>query len=159
MGFHTLFVTCFTLREQVMDVLDAISGNWVNYAMNCIGGVNRDIVDTEQALATAKEIEQTVTRSLLPISAADQTVNARCRGVGVMTRDWGTVGPSARASGVVQDIRWASPYAVYNWLEFTIPVETVGGVRVRIVVCALEVVASYRIIQQAADAQRAFFAG
>jgi Ni,Fe-hydrogenase III large subunit len=121
--------------------------------MNCIGGVNRDIVGPEQILAAAKEIEQTVTRTLLPIFAADQTVNARCRGVGVMTREqaiaWGAVGPTARASGVAQDIRQASPYAIYDRLEFTIPVETAGDVRARIVVRALEVVESCRIIQQA----------
>ena len=43
MGFKTMFMTCFELREKVMDVLQAISGNRVNYSMNRIGGVNRDI--------------------------------------------------------------------------------------------------------------------
>jgi Ni,Fe-hydrogenase III large subunit len=45
MGFKTMFMTCFELREKVMDVLQAISGNRVNYSMNRIGGVNRDIED------------------------------------------------------------------------------------------------------------------
>jgi Ni,Fe-hydrogenase III large subunit len=43
MGFKTMFMTCFELREKVMDVLAAISGNRVNYSMNRIGGVNRNI--------------------------------------------------------------------------------------------------------------------
>ncbi len=49
MGFKTMFMTCFELREKVMDVLQAISGNRVNYSMNRIGGVNRDIEDPARA--------------------------------------------------------------------------------------------------------------
>ncbi|NMB90849.1 MAG: hypothetical protein GYA17_21010, partial [Chloroflexi bacterium] len=44
-GFQTMFMRCFALREQVMDVLEAISGNRVNYAINRVGGVNRTIQD------------------------------------------------------------------------------------------------------------------
>ena len=44
-GFQTLFMTCFALRETVMDVLEAVSGNRVNYAMNKPGGVTRDLLD------------------------------------------------------------------------------------------------------------------
>jgi len=42
-GFQTLFMQLFHLRECVMDALESISGNRVNYSMNRIGGVNRDI--------------------------------------------------------------------------------------------------------------------
>jgi len=42
-GFKTIFMACFELREKVMDALSAISGNRVNYGMNRIGGVNRDV--------------------------------------------------------------------------------------------------------------------
>jgi len=45
-GFQTLFMTCFALREQLMDVLENLSGNRVHYGMNCIGGVTRDLVDS-----------------------------------------------------------------------------------------------------------------
>ena len=51
MGFKTMFMTCFALREKVMDVLQAISGNRVNYSMNHVGGVNRDIEDPHRARA------------------------------------------------------------------------------------------------------------
>ena len=34
MGFKTMFMTCFEIREKIMDVLAAISGNRVNYSMN-----------------------------------------------------------------------------------------------------------------------------
>jgi Ni,Fe-hydrogenase III large subunit len=153
MGFQTLFMTCFTLREQIMDVLEAISGNRVNYAMNCIGGVNRDIVDPKPVLTAVQMFEQEMTRTLIPIFTTDPTVRARCAGVGVMTREqavaWGAVGPTARASNVCQDIRRASPYAAYGRLAFEVPTETAGDVLGRIVVRALEMVESCRLVKQA----------
>ena len=153
MGFQTLFMTCFTLREQIMDVLEAISGNRVNYAMNCIGGVNRDIIDPEPVLVAVKAFEQELTRTLIPIFTADPTIRARCAGVGVMTREqaiaWGAVGPTARASDIPQDIRRVAPYAAYDRLAFEVPVETTGDVLTRIIVRALEMVESCRLIRQA----------
>src|SRR5678815_4943889 len=43
MGFQSLFMEVFQLRERVMDLLESMSGNRVHYGMNRIGGVNRDI--------------------------------------------------------------------------------------------------------------------
>lgn len=153
MGFHTLFMTCFNIRERIMDVLEAISGNRVNYAMNCIGGVNRDITDPEAISSAVRAFEQELTRTLIPIFTGDPTVRARCVGVGLMSREqavaWGAVGPTARASGVLQDIRRAAPYCVYDRLEFETPVESSGDVLARIVVRALEMVQSCRLIKQA----------
>ena len=44
-GFDTLFVYTWQDREVVQDLLEMISGNRVNYAMNAIGGVRRDVSD------------------------------------------------------------------------------------------------------------------
>lgn len=153
MGFQTLFMTCFTLRERVMDVLEAISGNRVNYAMNCLGGVNRDIHDPAQVLAAVEAIETQVSQALIPVFASDRTVRARCAGVGLLSPEqavaWGAVGPTARASSVGQDIRRAAPYAAYDRLIFNVPLETGGDVQARIVVRALEIIESCHIIKRA----------
>jgi Ni,Fe-hydrogenase III large subunit len=152
-GFTTIFMTCFTLREQVMDALSAISGNRVNYGMNCIGGVNRDIADPQAVLNILDELERNITHTILPIFLNDRSVEARCKGIGILTteqaRAMGAVGPLARASGVGQDIRKAAPYAAYDRLEFNVPVETTGDVRARLVVHALEMVESCRLLRQA----------
>ena len=155
MGFQTLFMTCFALREKVMDVLEAVSGNRVNYAMNKPGGVTRDIVDSAMVVAAAREIGRVTSEQLIPVLTTDRTVRARCAGVGVLTREqaqaWGALGPVARASGLPQDIRRAAPYEIYDRLDFEVPVRTEGDVLARIVVRALEVVESCRIIEQALD--------
>ena len=152
-GFQTLFMTCFDLRERVMDVLEAISGNRVNYAMNCPGGVNRDIVDPGAVLRMVNEIEAITSKQLIPVLTHDRTVRARCAGVGVLTREdalaLGALGPTARASGLPQDIRKAAPYEVYDRLSFDVPVLESGDVLARIVVRALEIVESCHIIEQA----------
>ena len=42
-GYDTVLHLSWLARERVMDLLEAIGGNRVNYAMNTIGGVRRDI--------------------------------------------------------------------------------------------------------------------
>jgi Ni,Fe-hydrogenase III large subunit len=152
-GFKTVFMACFTLREDVMDALSAISGNRVNYGMNCIGGVNRDIANPQAVLNILDQMERGITHTIIPIFLEDKTVESRCKGVGILTREqaqaMGAVGPLARASGVSQDIRKAAPYAVYDRFEFNVPVETAGDVRARLAVHALEMIESCRILRQA----------
>jgi Ni,Fe-hydrogenase III large subunit len=152
-GFKTIFMACFTLREKVMDALSAISGNRVNYGMNRIGGVNRDITDPQAVLNILAEMEREITSKIIPIFLEDSTIASRCKGVGILTKEqameMGAVGPLARASGVPQDIRKAAPYSGYERFEFNVPVETAGDVQARLVVHALEMLESCRILRQA----------
>ena len=152
-GFKTVFMTCFTLREKVMDALSTISGNRVNYGMNCIGGVNRDVEDPKAILDILDELERAIGHDVNPIFLSDKTVASRCKGVGILTKQqafaMGAVGPLARASGLAQDIRKAAPYAVYDRFQFDVPVEEAGDVRARLIVHALEMIESCKILRQA----------
>lgn len=153
MGFKTMFMQCFALREKVMDVLQEISGNRVNYSMNCIGGVNRDIADPQAVLAAVSRLENEMVQTVIPIFTASKTAQSRCAGIGVLTHEravsCGVVGPTARASGISQDLRRSVPYAAYSNFEFDVPVETSGDVRARLLVRALEILESCRILRQA----------
>jgi Ni,Fe-hydrogenase III large subunit len=153
MGFKTMFMTCFELREKVMDILQAISGNRVNYSMNRIGGVNRDIEDPLAILAMVEALEREMVRTVIPIFTTSTTARLRCAGIGVLTREkavsCGVVGPTARASGLPQDLRRAAPYAAYSELEFDVPVQQDGDVRARLLVRALEIMESCKILRQA----------
>jgi len=154
-GFETLFMACWALREQVMDVLEGISGNRVNYAMNCPGGVNRDILDPGAVLAAVRAISDATAKQLIPVLTTDPTVRARCAGVGILTRAhaiaYGAVGPTARASGLPQDIRRSAPYETYGKLEFDVPTSDGCDVFARVVVRALEILESCKIIEQAIE--------
>jgi len=153
MGFKTMFMTCFELREKVMDVLQAISGNRVNYSMNRIGGVNRDIEDTQAVLKMVEALEAEMLRTVIPIFTTSTTARSRCAAIGTLTTEkavsLGVVGPVARASGVPQDLRRAAPYAAYEEMEFNVPVEQDGDVRARLMVRALEIMESCSILRQA----------
>ncbi len=61
----------------------------------------------------------------------------------------GVVGPVARASGLPQDLRRAAPYAAYAEMEFDVPVQPDGDVRARLLVRALEIMESCKILRQA----------
>jgi Ni,Fe-hydrogenase III large subunit len=154
-GFETLFMTCFALRETVMDTLERISGNRVNYAMNRPGGVSRDLTDPQAVLTAVGQVQRAVEGELIPVLSTDRTVRARCVGVGVLPREeafrYGAVGPLARASGGTEDIRRTQPYEIYDLLDFDVPVLDDGDVFARVVVRALEIVQSCRIVTQAID--------
>jgi Ni,Fe-hydrogenase III large subunit len=153
MGFKTMFMTCFELREKVMDVLQAISGNRVNYSMNRIGGVNRDIEDPPAILAMIEALEREMVRTVIPIFTTSTTATSRCAGIGVLNHEkaisCGVVGPTARASGLPQDLRRSAPYAAYAEMEFDVPVQPDGDVRARLLVRALEIMESCKILRQA----------
>jgi Ni,Fe-hydrogenase III large subunit len=155
MGFQTLFMQAFRLREQVMDLLESISGNRVNYSMNRIGGVNRDIEHPDTVRAVIRDARDVVSQTLIPLFTTDRSVAARCRGVGILSRDnaiaYGAVGPVARASGVDGDLRRDNPYLAYSTLDFAVPTQTSGDVLARVVVRALEMLESCRIVEQALD--------
>src|SRR3972149_723211 len=48
-GFNTLFMWTWRDREAVQDSLEELTGNRVNYGINEVGGVRRDISDREGA--------------------------------------------------------------------------------------------------------------
>jgi Ni,Fe-hydrogenase III large subunit len=153
MGFKTMFMTSFELREKVMDILQAISGNRVNYSMNRIGGVNRDIEDPQAILRMVEALEAEMGRTIIPIFTTSSTARSRCAGIGILTPEkaasCGVVGPTARASGLPQDLRRDAPYAAYAEMEFDSPVQPAGDVTARLLVRALEIMESCRILRQA----------
>jgi Ni,Fe-hydrogenase III large subunit len=73
--------------------------------------------------------------------------------VGVLTMErakaCGVVGPTARASGIPQDLRRDAPYAAYAEMDFEVPVQTAGDVKARLIVRALEIIESCKILRQA----------
>ncbi len=152
-GFQTMFMETFALRERVMDVLELVSGSRVHYAANCIGGVTADIRDADSILAAVRETRQTLERDLVPVFTENLTARARTAGVGVLTREqalaYGVVGPTARASGLAIDVRRDLPYAAYGELEFQIVTAPDGDVRARLLVRAMEMLESVRLIEQA----------
>jgi Ni,Fe-hydrogenase III large subunit len=152
-GYHSMFMEIYFLRERVMDILEAISGNRVNYGMITLGGVTRDIVDPKSILAVVAEVKAALEKVVIPIFTKDATIKARTKSIGILTREdaitYGTVGPLARASAIAEDIRESNPYAAYKELGFKKVVLESCDVEARIVIRALEMLESVRLIEEA----------
>jgi Ni,Fe-hydrogenase III large subunit len=152
-GFRSMFMEMYYLRESIMDILEAISGNRVNYGMIAIGGVNRDIPDPRLILPKVQELRRALEKTAIPIFTRNVTVKSRTVKIGPLSKQdaikLGVVGPMARASGVKIDIRQDLPYAAYQDLGFKIITAEDGDVQARLVVRALEMLESIRLIESA----------
>ena len=155
-GHDSLFMHIWDERELVMDLLEKLSGNRVNYAMVTIGGARRDISDElrKEILEACDKLKAPMDR-IVEIALTDKTIAMRTKGVGVLTTEdairMGAVGPHARASGVKTDVRKDAPYSSYDDFEFDIPTVDSGDVFARVVVRALECYESIKILVQALE--------
>jgi ech hydrogenase subunit E len=155
-GFDTLFMYSWRDRETVMDLLESLSGNRVNYSANLLGGVKFDI-NPDQAVAIRKGLEYLEKRShhYLKVVTSDETFLGRTRTVGkmnkVIAQKLGTVGPTARASGIARDVRVDSPYASYKDFPINIVLGENGDLESRFVVRIQELLESIRHIRTLLD--------
>lgn len=153
MGFETLFMYTWRDREQVLDCLEMLSGNRVHYSINTLGGVRRDVT-AEQKAEVLKRIDFLAERTnyYIKLATEEPTVHARTANVGKLPYDIaierGAVGPTARASGVARDVRKDEPYLIYNELDFKVITADTCDVYGRLVVRALELVESYKMIRE-----------
>lgn len=155
-GHDSMFMHTWDIREVIMDLLEKLTGNRVNYAMCTVGGARRDISDDmrREILEGCAKLKAPLDR-IVDIALNDKTIAMRTKGVGVLTKEdairMGAVGPHARASGVKIDVRKDAPYSAYADFDFDIPVVDSGDVFARVVVRALECYESIKIIEQALD--------
>ncbi len=152
-GFDTLLMYSWRDREVVMDLLAMISGNRVNYGMNTVGGVRRD-VSPEQAEEVLKAVDllEERTKYYIELGTQETTLIKRLSGAGSISYDdarrLGAVGPTARASNVDQDARRDDPYAAYADLEFKVITDDHNDVYGRTLVRLGELMETYKMIRQ-----------
>ena len=155
-GHDSMFMHIWDERELVMDLLEKMTGNRVNYAMVTVGGARRDIDDEfrRELLEACDKLKAPLDR-ITEIALTDKTIAMRTKGVGVLPKEdalrMGAVGPHARASGVKVDVRKDAPYSSYEDFDFDVPVVESGDVFARVVVRSLECYESIKIIRQALE--------
>ena len=152
-GFNTIWMWAWRFREDVLNILELITGNRNHYGMMKPGGVRRDINKTDMPA-----IRKLLDSLKDPISMfrdaviQDPLIHARTKDVGILTREkaiaYGALGPTARASGYDIDVRRDHPHAAYGMLDFDVVTCEKGDVFDKAVVRILEMFESIRIIQQ-----------
>jgi len=156
-GFDTLFMYSWRDREQVMDILEALTGNRVNYSANVLGGVKFDVTPAQAAtIRVGLDFLEERAHHYLNVLSNDAMFLQRTRGIGVMTRAqaevMGAVGPTARASNVPRDMRVFAPYAAYSQFPVKMVLDTRGDLQARFEVRVQELFESIRVIRQILDA-------
>ena len=152
LGYNTVYMWAWKLREEVLDVMEMLSGNRNNYAMFKPGGVRRDFKQ-EDISASVKKLDSIVpTLEMLRKAITDDPVlHARTKGVGVLSKeesiDYGALGPTSRASGVDRDARKDCPYGVYDRLDWEMIVAENGDVYDKVIVRVLEMFEAYKIMK------------
>ena len=151
-GFNTLFMWTWRDREAVQDTVEEMSGNRVHYNMNEIGGVRCDLTPAQvnAALARLPNLEERVNKYVDMVNY-EETMLLRFRGVGRLSKEealrYGTVGPTARASGIDYDTRKDDPYLAYADAPWNVVTDTNGDVYGRTRVRVWEIQESLRIVR------------
>ncbi|MBD3426710.1 MAG: NADH:ubiquinone oxidoreductase [Candidatus Omnitrophica bacterium] len=153
LGYNTVYMWAWKLREEILDVMEILSGNRNNYAMFRPGGVRRDFRSEDIPLVLKKIDSIKPTLEMLHKAVIDDPVlHARTKGVGVLTEeeaiDFCALGPTSRASGVAKDVRKDLPYAAYDRVEWDMIVTHNGDVFDKLIVRILEMFESIKIIEQ-----------
>ena len=161
-GFDSVLYLSWRAREEVLDLLEYLTGNRINYGIFMIGGVRRDI-SKEQIPRVRKTLDfyKDIYSKIEDVFLNDPTIALRTKNVGILTKEDAirlcAVGPTARASGVNKDIRQDQPYSAYADLEVKAITPDIltgvvnGDVYDRVIVRLLEVVQSIQIIEQCLD--------
>jgi NADH-quinone oxidoreductase subunit D len=174
----TMFLYCFREREDLMDCYEAVSGTRMHATYYRPGGVYRDLPETMPKYESSNSKKKKNTDrlnynregSLLDFiesfaerfpSCVDEyetllTDNRiwkqRTVNIAVISPEralnLGYTGPMLRGSGVEWDLRKKQPYAVYNELDFDIPIGLNGDCYDRYLIRVEEMRQSNRIIKQ-----------
>jgi NADH-quinone oxidoreductase subunit D len=152
LGYNTVYMWAWKLREEILDVMEILSGNRNNYAMFKPGGVRRDI-KAEDIPPVLKKIDSIVPTLVMLKKAVidDPVLHARTKGIGVLTKEqainYCALGPTSRASGIKRDLRKDCPYGVYDRIDWNVIVTQNGDVFDKAVVRILETFESIKIIK------------
>lgn len=153
LGYNTVFMWAWKLREEILDVMEILSGNRNNYAMFKPGGVRRDI-KKEDIPVVIKKIDSIIpTLEMLKKAVMDDPVlHARTKGIGILSKEdaitYCALGPTSRASGVAKDVRKNAPYAAYDKVDWNMIIAHNGDVFDKVVVRVLETFESIKIIKE-----------
>jgi NADH-quinone oxidoreductase subunit D len=178
LGAMAVFLYAFREREELMDCYEAVSGARMHATYYRPGGVYRDLPDRMPQYKQSrwhkdgdlKRMNSWREGSMLDylehftsdfphrvdeyetLLTDNRIWKQRTVGIGVVPPEqalaWGMTGPMLRGSGIEWDLRKKQPYAMYDKMDFDIPVGVTGDCYDRYLVRVEEMRQSNRIIQQ-----------
>lgn len=156
LGAFTPILYAFDDREELLDILQMLTGSRLTYSYFRFGGVCRDAPPEFFSRVRAfvprlrkrmKMYKALVTDNMILLGRVD--------GIGPIPAEmcgrYGATGPTIRAAGVAYDVRRSEPYSIYDRFDFDIPVEQSSCSLGRYLVRIAEMEQSLRIIEQAVE--------
>lgn len=156
LGAVTPFFWVFRDREDVMDLMEMVTGQRMMYNYMRVGGVRWDLPGEFEA-DCRKFIKEFPARidEYEELISDNEIFIARTLGMGIIkpfeALDYGISGPNARASGIDWDLRREVGYSVYPEFDFDVPLGQHGDCFDRYKCRIEEMRQSVRIIEQALD--------
>jgi NADH-quinone oxidoreductase subunit D len=153
LGGLTPILYSFIERDEIVEMLAALTGQRVLFNYMRIGGVNKDLNhDFMSRLGDWMSHAATHLEDNQKLINENEIFVGRTRGLGALDRATAlrmcASGPVLRATGIPFDVRRAHPYSVYPELEFEIPTRTEGDAYARYLLHLDEVKQSIHIIDQ-----------
>jgi len=153
LGGLTPILYGFAERDEIVEMLAALTGQKLLFNYMRIGGVNGDLnhdflsrLGDWMSRAGARINDQAT------LMNENEIFVNRTKGLGALDAETALKlsmsGPPLRATGVPYDVRRAHPYSVYPELEFDVPTRTDGDSYARYLLHIEEIKQSLRIIDQ-----------
>ena len=145
------------LEEDLLRISCELTGHRYLFGLLTPGGLMCDLSNdacrkalgqAQQALKHLNELEQRLRVSSSFLDRLEEVGFIALRDANV----YGLLGPVARASGLVRDLRRAQPYSGYETFDFDVPSEQEGDGYARLRVLFAEARQSVRIMEQAVAA-------
>ncbi|MBM3691916.1 MAG: NADH dehydrogenase (quinone) subunit D [Actinomycetota bacterium] len=152
-GALSMMIYGWREREQVLRLLEMITGLRMNHNFIRVGGLAADLPDGWQAatLEVCDAVEAGVAEyeTLL----CDNPIwQERTQGVGVITTEqalaFGATGPILRSTGFPWDLRKAQPYLAYDAVDFEVIYTDNGDAYDRFLIRLFEILESVKIVRQ-----------
>ncbi len=153
LGLGTGAMWGITFRDFVLDLFEELTGARIYHIYIQPGGVRRDL---PQGFESRVEAVLTKIQERLPeldrLILNNAVFKLRTKKIGVVKSEWieeyGLVGPVARGSGSVRDVRKDAPYEIYDKLDFDVVTGTGSDIFARANVRRREIDLSISLIRQ-----------
>jgi len=153
-GAMSMFLYAFREREQILDILELVSGQRMMTTFIRPGGLWRDVpAEFETAVRDFIKIFPKRIDEYEALLKKNPILLDRLLGIGKMDAatalQHGVTGPMLRATGVKWDLRKVRPYSGYEQYDFDVPTATEGDTYARYRVRVHELRETLKIVEQA----------
>ena len=153
LGAFTIYFYFIKSREEIYRLIEAICGARLTTTYTRVGGVMADLPEgfTERLAHTLAGLHESM-RDVAQLIEKNRIFYDRTRGTGIIAPHdaiaLSFTGPVLRSAGVNYDVRKATPYLVYDRLDFDVPLGEQGDNYDRYLVRMEEMRQSIRIVEQ-----------